>query len=81
MLSLVELSPVEYGEPPMASLYFCDSRPATCGEGMKEIPADACYRGGSGPGSQATGTAVAIRPNTDTFWMETGMNHSSGFHW
>lgn len=42
-------------------------------KGVREIPADIRYT----DGNPSMWTAVAIRPNTDTIWMETGTNRTS----
>ena len=44
---------------------------------MEEIPTDAWYIDGDSGGNLATEIIVAIQPNTDTIWVETGTNHNS----
>ena len=71
------LGPVEYVDlpnppPPIPVVAF-----VACREGMGKIPADAWYTDGPSQGDKPTWTVVAILPNTDNLWMETGMNRSS----
>lgn len=54
--------------------------PEACRDRMRKIPTDTWYTEGSSlrsskPSSQPT---VTIQPNTDTLWMEIGMNCSRG---
>ena len=73
----VQLGPVEHVGFPNASVPSPVAAPVGCREGIVEIAADAQYTEGSSRGNPPTWTALAIQPNTDTIWMETGTNHSS----
>ena len=46
-------------------------------EGWAPIPSDAWYSDGSNRGQPAVWTAVAIQPETDTIWFDTGAGWSS----
>ena len=46
-------------------------------EEVKEIPADPWCINGLSLGQPFLKTVGTIQPNTDTVWIETGMNHSS----
>ena len=73
----VLLGLVGYVDPPDALSPISVAAPAACRKGMGEIPSDAWYTDESSQGNQLMWTAVTVQPNTDTIWMETGMNHSS----
>lgn len=73
-LTLRELpGPVKYVDPPNAPRLFLVASVA-CRERTEKISTDAWHPDGSIPGNPLTCITVAIQPNTDTIWMETGMN-------
>lgn len=72
-----QLGPIKYIDPPNVSTPIFVVAFVACREGMGEIPADACCTDGSKRGNLATWTAVTIPPNTNTIYMEIGMNCSS----
>lgn len=73
----VLLGSVEYADLPNAHVSIPVADRMANSKGMKKIPIDAWCTDGSSWGNSPTWTTVAIQPNTDIIWMETGMNCSS----
>lgn len=67
---------VECADPPDTPLAIPVAAPAACRVGGR-IPADAGNTDGPGWDNPSTGTAFTTQPNTDTIWMEVGMNCGS----
>lgn len=66
-----------YVEPLNDPTFILVSDPAACREGVEEIPAKICYAEGCPQVKPSIWTKIAIQPNTDTIWMETGTHHNN----
>ncbi|XP_054543882.1 uncharacterized protein LOC129144682 [Talpa occidentalis] len=73
------LGPVTYTsmEPNSEACIEAEPEASPYKEGRAPIPAEAWYTDGSSRGQPASWTAVAVHPETDTIWFETGTGQSS----